>query len=53
MPLEWGEVKKGLKILDFNIRNAIARVKERGDLFMGALSTATNLSKALKRLSDL
>ena len=38
-PCRWpgSEVKKGLKILDFNIRNAIPRVKEHGDLFKGVL----------------
>src|SRR4029079_2092649 len=33
MPLHWEEVKKGLQIKDFNIANAIPRLKEQGDLF--------------------
>jgi bifunctional non-homologous end joining protein LigD len=33
MPLHWDEVKKGLKMTDFNIYNAIARLRETGDLF--------------------
>ena len=53
MPLDWSEVRKGLKILDFNIRNAIPRVKTQGDLFKGVLGEATNISKALKKLADL
>src|SRR5207253_1596862 len=30
MPLDWSEVKKGLTMKDFTIRNAIDRVKETG-----------------------
>lgn len=33
MPLHWDEVKKGLKMTDFNIFNAVARIRETGDLF--------------------
>ena len=50
MPLIWDEVKKGLKITDFNIRNSIPRLKETGDLFQGVLGKAINMSKALKKL---
>jgi bifunctional non-homologous end joining protein LigD len=37
MPLHWDEVKKGLKITDFTIKNAMARIRETGDLFSGVL----------------
>jgi bifunctional non-homologous end joining protein LigD len=50
MPLHWDEVKKGLKITDFNIRNAMARLKETGDLFNGVLGKAIDIQKALKKL---
>jgi bifunctional non-homologous end joining protein LigD len=53
MPLAWDEVSKGLTIRDFNIRNAIPRVKEYGDLFQGVLGSAADISNALKKLSDL
>ncbi len=33
MPLHWDEVKKGLKMTDFNIFNAVERIRETGDLF--------------------
>ncbi|MCD9015242.1 DNA ligase D [Parachryseolinea silvisoli] len=33
MPLHWDEVKKGLKMKDFTIHNAMARIKEVGDIF--------------------
>ena len=50
MPLHWDEVKKGLKMTDFNIRNAVARLKETGDLFDGVLGKGVDIQKALKRL---
>lgn len=53
MPLRWEEVKKGLKIRDFNIHNAIVRVKEQGDLFEGVLGKGTDIQKALKKLQAL
>jgi len=53
MPLEWKEVKKGLKIKDFNIKNAIPRLRETGDLFKGVLGKAINMKKALKALESL
>ena len=53
MPLAWDEVKKGLKIADFNIRNAISRLKETGDLFSGVLNKGINMEKALKTLNSV
>jgi bifunctional non-homologous end joining protein LigD len=53
MPLEWSEVKKGLKIKDFNIKNAIPRLKETGDLFKGVLGKGVNIKKALNALEKL
>jgi bifunctional non-homologous end joining protein LigD len=52
MPLHWDEVKKGLKMTDFNIRNAIARLKGAGDLFEGVLGKGIDIKKALKKLND-
>ncbi len=52
MPLHWEEIKKGLKISDFNIRNAIPRLKEHGDLFNGVLGKAIDIPKALKSMAD-
>jgi bifunctional non-homologous end joining protein LigD len=53
MPLDWDEVKKGLKIKDFNIKNAMARLKETGDLFKGVLGKGIDMKKALKKMSDV
>ena len=48
MPLHWEEVKKGLKMKDFTIRNAIARMKSEGDLFKPVLGKGINMKAALK-----
>lgn len=48
MPLDWSEVKKGLKITDHNITNAVARVKDVGDLFKPVLGKGIDLKKVLK-----
>lgn len=45
MPLHWEEVKRGLKITDFNIFNAMARIKETGDIFKPVLGKGIDLSK--------
>lgn len=50
MPLHWDEVKKGLKIRDFNIENAVARVRSEGDLFQGVLGKGTDIDKAMVTL---
>jgi len=51
MPLEWDEVKNGLAIKNFTIKNAISRLKETGDLFKGVLGKGINMEKAMKALS--
>ncbi len=50
MPLEWKEVKPGLKPTDFNIHNAMARIKKKGDLFSPVLGKGIDLKKVLKAL---
>lgn len=49
-PLHWDEVKKGLKILDFTIKNVPGRLKETGDLFKPVLGKGIDMEKALKKL---
>ncbi|MEC5156361.1 DNA ligase D [Chryseobacterium sp. MP_3.2] len=51
MPLEWTELKIGLKITDFNIENALERVKKKGDLFKPVLEKGFDMMKALDLLS--
>lgn len=48
MPLHWDEVKKGLKITDFNIFNAMDRLKSEGDIFKPVLGKGINLRKIVE-----
>ena len=48
MPLHWDEVKKGLKMTDFTIHNALERIKSAGDIFKPVLGKGINLEKVLK-----
>jgi bifunctional non-homologous end joining protein LigD len=49
MPLHWDEVKPGLKMSDFTIKNAPARLRETGDLFKPVLGKGINLTAALAK----
>lgn len=51
MPLHWEEVKKGLKMSNFNITNALARIKAEGDIFKPVLGKGVDIAKALTELS--
>ncbi|OQP61966.1 DNA ligase D [Niastella vici] len=53
MPLHWEEVKKGLKIKDHNIRNAVARIREQGDIFKVVLGKGINMKHAIVELQKL
>jgi hypothetical protein len=46
-------VKPGLRPDQFNITNAIARFRERGDLFKPVLTKPQRIEPALKRLAKL
>ncbi|MGY0040660.1 DNA ligase D [Pedobacter sp. NJ-S-72] len=48
MPLHWEEVKKGLKMKDFTITNALARVNETGDIFKPVIGSGIDLRKILE-----
>jgi bifunctional non-homologous end joining protein LigD len=50
MPLHWEELKKGLKMQDFNLRNAIARIQKEGDIFKPVLGKGIDMKKAIKSL---
>jgi bifunctional non-homologous end joining protein LigD len=49
MPLHWDEVKKGLKMTDFTIFNAIDRIKEVGDIFKPVIGKGIDLKKISAR----
>jgi len=51
-PLSWDEVKPGLTIQHFNIRNAMDRFKETGDLFKGVLGQGIDLEETLKKVKS-
>lgn len=53
MPLHWDEVKPGLKMKDFNIFNALDRVKTEGDLFKGVLGKGIDLKKAVNKAKSV
>ena len=49
MPLHWDEVKKGLKMKDFTIHNAVARIREMGDIFNPVLGKGIVLENIVHR----
>ncbi|WP_418121771.1 DNA ligase D [Chryseobacterium sp. PTM-20240506] len=53
MPIAWEELKPGLKPTDFNIHNALDRIKEKGDLFKPVLGKGIDMMKALDLLQNL
>jgi bifunctional non-homologous end joining protein LigD len=53
VPLDWSEVKKGLTIQQFTIKNVPARLDKVGDLFSPVTGKGINLQKALKQLEDM
>lgn len=53
MPLEWNEVKSGLQITDFTIKNALQRIAQKGDLFKPVLGKGINLQACLKKIEKL
>ena len=53
MPLQWDEVVKGMKMTDFNIYNAVERVKSLGDIFKPVLGKGINMQKVLEKISTL
>lgn len=53
MPLHWDEVKKGLKMKDFTIKNSIERLKIEGDLFKGTLKKGIDITKALTKAQTI
>lgn len=48
--LDWKELTASLDPSKFTIKNMLARLKKKGDLFKGVLTTGNDLQKALKRL---
>ncbi|MEJ7589712.1 MAG: DNA ligase D [Ferruginibacter sp.] len=53
MPLNWEEVKPGLKMTDFTIFNAVDRLKVQGDIFKSVLTKGIDLVKTLKNVDRI
>lgn len=53
MPLDWSEVKSGLKREDYHLRNAIDRLISTGDLFKPVLGKGIDLKKVLRQLKEM
>lgn len=53
MPLYWDEVKKGLKMTNYTIKNVIPMLNERGDLFKGVLGKGIDMKASIKRLESI
>lgn len=50
MPLHWHEVRKGLKMQDFTIENALERAKAEGDIFKPVLDKGIDLKRILDEM---
>lgn len=53
MPLFWEEVKKGMKLSDYHIRNVMPMLEERGDIFKGVLGKGIDMKAAIKKLQAM
>ena len=53
MPIHWEELKKGLTIGSFTIKNSVARIREQGDIFKHVLGKGIAIQKALARLEKM
>lgn len=53
MPLDWDELKPGLKMTDFTIFNAFERVQQKGDIFKGVLGKGIDLEKAILKAKEI
>ena len=52
MPLHWEEIKKGLTMKDFTIKNAMRRLKSEGDLFSGTLGKGIDMEQTLIKVQS-
>lgn len=50
-PLEWSEVKRGIRPTDYHIGNTLQRLKKVGDIFEPVLGKGIDILKTLKKLS--
>lgn len=50
MPLEWSEINSSLRPTDFTIQNALARIKQKGDIWKPVAGKAIDLKATLARI---
>ena len=53
MPLDWSEIKKGLQMQNFNIFNAVEKIRSQGDIFNGVLGKGINIKQVLKKIESV
>jgi len=53
MPLHWEELKKGLRMEDFTITNAMERIATEGEIFNPVLGKGINMKKAMMALEKI
>jgi len=51
-PLDWDEVKTGLRMQDFTIKTVPERIEKKGDLFKGVIEYKNNIEMILSKLSE-
>ena len=51
MPLNWEEVRTGLRMTRFTLKNAIARIRAEGDIFAPVLGKGIDMARILKKAS--
>src|SRR5690625_896736 len=52
-PVRWEEIKKGIEVEDFHIKNMTERVERLGDLFYGLLDQKLDMIHAIENLEDV
>jgi len=52
-PLDWKEVNDRLRIADYNIRNTLARIQDKGDLWQPVQRGKNDLKKVIQQIEKL
>ena len=53
MPLYWEEVRSGLKMGNFTIKNSVERIRKEGDIFLPTLGDGFEMASALKSAQEM
>ena len=53
MPLKWSEVKKGLQVADFNLKNVPKLMEKRKDTFNSVLKDGIDMAAAIEKLNKI